>query len=378
MRSIILFNLMFLLLFSNAIYSQQLSFSDLILYKKAGDDASEIVKYEYVKSLMQKDYEEERFYGALYDMFANYLPIVKSDNIDEDLRAEINEKLKIYYPYLMNAAAYYYEKTDYTKATAGFEMLDFYIHSDDFAGTDDPQIYIMAPYYAAVSAYLSDDNDKAIYLLNELLKQPYVENEYYKQHEIYELLADKYKQRGDLSDYLQTLQQGINACPEHIFHFTSLKINYYIEQNDLQQAHIEIDNLLKNKRLTQENRAAVFNLKGQIYLHEKEYGKAEKIFQQSVKQYPQKDEGYDGIATVYVLQAQELKDAASLESDAKKQKKLNEESTKLYKKALSYAQKMKIIAENNASKDMRQRAIHLLRNIYFNLGMERELDLLGE
>lgn len=353
------------LLFING-YSQ----SPIFEYKEAGDEAYHIFRTERDKQFIDPStvVDEEKMYNSLYRMYENYVYLIQNRKamINDTVFQDIALKLKEDKVYFVNGGIYYHTKQDYIKASdfflAYWDIPNLRIYkSDDFEQNSERQVI---KYYAAISAYQSDDSQRAIVLLNRLISEPYIQNDTYKESDPYELLTLKYQDVNDQENYLKTLSQGMYKFPGNKYFMPSL-INEYIKNNDLKGAIKLLDKAIKDNVL---NACIANNTKGAIYTEQREEKKAEKAYKEALKKDPECAQTVERLAVLYILIAQDTKDNASQTTNQKRRATLDLKAKKYYEKGLKFlVEHRNLLEKKGATKSEIMPTLYKLQNVYYNL-----------
>lgn len=362
--------------------------NDQETWKLAGDieykQFDEELQKDMTSSLTGKKGDQKTMYQGLFNSYAPYL---KADELGElpdekgkvknKVRKDISNNIRSAYPYFRNGGAIAYEQKDYKKAVDFFEMYwnipNLPIFADDktskdYFATQDTSLQEVK-YFAAISAMYNKDEKKALELFTRITKEPFVENSMYKLNEVYELIAEQYRNMEDTVAFIQALQDGAKKFPQSTYFIPNL-INEYIKNNELEKALAYLDEAIKNDPAN----ACDFNsVKASIYSNKLDLVNAEKFYNEALIADPTCKRALEGLARTYILTAQDLKDKAYQETNRKTQTEIDAKAKEYYQKAYPLLEKYKGLLEPAASSDMRQ-ALILLSNVYYNLNMSAEYD----
>lgn len=366
-----LFSLFFLLSVVNS-YGQEYSINE---YKNAGDNAYNVFVGEQSKQMAElidtsNKADEQKMYESLYEMYQNYLYIIQEGGniVPYMLYQEIASRLKEGYTHFVNGGIYYYDKGDFKKAAdyflAHWNIPGLWIFQKDEFVLDVTAQTIK--YYAVVSSLQSDDSKRTISLLNRLISEPYIQNDAYDENHPYELLAVEYQKIGDRDNYMRTLNYGMRKFKNNKFFMPTL-INEYIMKNDLDGAIILLDESLKENVVSF---CEVMGVKGSVYVQEKDMKKAEKAYKDALQNDPYCERALEGLGVLYILIAQDLKDAAEMAKSRKEQSEIDSETIVNYQKSLELLLKYRnVLEKRNAEKGDLISAFMKLQNVYYNLSL---------
>lgn len=126
--------------------------------------------------------------------------------------------MKAAYRYFLNAAIYYDDKKNFSKASSSFEIYCALATSpllpkNTISKKDGA--YQASIYYSIACAIKSKDSSNAIKLLNRAINETYYTNDTYQESDFYELLAEEYKKIGNFEDYQKTLKIGADKFPRN-------------------------------------------------------------------------------------------------------------------------------------------------------------------
>lgn len=338
----------------------------------------------------------EIMYTGIYNMIPYYtkadelgeLPDAKG-KIKNKYRKDIAKNIKVAYPYFINGGIYYNDEAKknldsgnetkakelYKKATDFFEYY-WDIPSLSIFSNDNIEISESAPiikYYSAICAIQSEDNDRSVGLLKRLMNEPYVENDTYKEDDIYELLAEAYKKANDSIKYIESLKIGSEKFPDNSY-FTPNLINEYLKSGEYDAAISYLDQAVKNDP---SNACDFLSVKANLLADKKDYDSAIENYQAILSNSPQCERAIYGLGLVYILQAEEIQNIASQENNKAKLKELDKETIALYEKSIVLLEQYKTIQisktmengtfkDNTELKDMKNVLI-ALQSVYYNL-----------
>ena len=346
-------------------------------WKTAGDESAGVFEKYQEYDLLGKTYDEGDKYNALYSMYNYYSQIDQAGKkiFNDSIRKQISSRLKNNHPYFKDGGSYFNELSDFSKAADFFEAYcnipSMNISKKEKYKTKTPE-FQKIKYYAAISAIKAEDHKRAIRLLQKINSEPFIANDFYEQSNVYEFLASEYEADGDKENYMKTLNTGGKKYPGSKYFYPSL-INEYIKDDKLDDAVLWLDKIMKNKSA---NLCELSSVKAAIFASTKDYYKSTETYKLTLNKIPDCENALEGLAVVYILQAQDLKDNASRISDKEKQKLVVEESDNFYKQAYPLLEKLKSMQKDrDADKSALMGVLRKLQNVYYNLNMMNEFDV---
>ena len=224
--------------------------------------------------------------------------------------------------------------------------------------------YQTIKYYAIITAIQSEDHKRALNMLERVAKEPFIENNAYKESDIYELMASEYMNLGDTVKYLETLNMGAERFPSSKYFIPNL-INVYIREGNTQKAMDYLDTAIRNDP---SNACDLNSVKGALLAENGDYVAAEAEYNKALTQDPNCERALEAIAVNYILQAQDLKEKTAMLSDRQQQMANDKITIELYQKSLPSLEKyVEILRGRNAEKHELESALLKLRNVYYNL-----------
>ena len=322
---------------------------------------------ENTKSMLGQQSDEEAMYSALIEIYPYFLKSYELDNIPDakgktkpKYSKDIKSILKVNLSYCFNGGAYYYDKRDYKKALDFFNQIVEFTDSPIMKDGESPtggatvdSLYIYANYYAATAVLQINDHDAAKQLLTRASKYDF------RRLDVYQLLAEEYKNTQDTVNWEKTLEEGVAFFPKEEFFLFHL-IGIYISTNRNDKAVDFIQMAIKNNPSDDQ----LYNVAGRVYeTGFNDYAKAEEFFKKSIEINAGNAEAQTNMGRIYFNQGVNMLDEASDIADVKKYNEEKEKAMLLFKKALPYFEaSFKIdpaVSDNKIA----------LRSIYYNLGM---------
>lgn len=221
------------------------------------------------------------------------------------------------------------------------------------------------------AAIENGEHKKAIELLNNILSKPIKKNKVYNESDLLKLLIAEYIVLGENKDALNALERGFKKFPKDAFFFQNL-INEYIKDGDYDIAISYVDRAVK-KNLSQE--CDLLSVKGAIYADQQKYVEATETYEQLLKRKPSCERALEGLALVYILQAQDIKEQSYSASSRQESVELNVNANDLYGKSLPLLLKLKDIYYKKKVHSSEIRSVLIkLQNVYYNLNMGAEYE----
>lgn len=353
-------------------------------WKVAGDIENAAFDQENTQVMLQKQPNEEVMYSSL---LRSYDPYVKADELGQvpdakgkvknKYRKDISSIMKTNHAYFSNGGVYFYNKGEYKTATESFikywdmPLLPMFEGDKNPLALKDSTSQIIK-YYAVSSATLSKENELALKLLKRITSEPFIENSFYTEAQVYELIAGQYLILGDTVSYVKSLEEGVVKFPKNNYFVTNLINHYIVNKNEPESALSYLDVAMKNDP---SNLVEFNNAKAQIYASQNKFDEATSHYQASLAQDPSSEKALEGLAVVYIVQAQDLKAKSGETRDRALQKELDDKATVAYKGALPLLEKYRDLLEarNADSFDVKQAYVKL-RNVYYNLNMNAEYE----
>ena len=227
-------------------------------------------------------------------------------------------------------------------------------------------------YYAVSSATLDKNNELALQLLKRIASEPFIANSFYTEAQVYELISGQYLTLGDTVSYVKSLEEGVTKYPKNNYFVTNLINHYIVNKNEPQSALSYLDVAIKNDP---SNFVEFTNAKAQIFATQNKYEEASANYETSLSTDPNSEKALEGLAVVYIVQAQDLKAKSGETRDRNLQKELDNKANDFYKKALPLLEKYRDSLETRKADafDVKQAYVKL-RNVYYNLSMNDEYE----
>lgn len=355
-------------------------------WKIYGDIGNKSFDTERTNAMLNKPSNEKNMYGGLLE---SYRPYLISDSLAElpDAKGKIKNKvrkdivsiLKANHPYYINAGIYFNDQKDYQKAVDCFEIYwDIpnlpMVESEKVAFAKD-STYQTMKYYAIITAIQGKDNNRALKLIQRATQEPFIENNAYKESDLYELMASEYMQMGDTAKYMDVLYQGTEKFPQSKYFIPNL-VNVFIRKGENDKAMQFLDQAIKNDPA---NACDLNSVKGALYAEMKKYAEAEVEYQKALAQDPNCERSLEALAVNYILKAQDLKEVTATLTDRKQQASNDKLTVDLYQKSLPLLEKYRDLLKTRKADESEIKTVLIkLQNVYYNLsnlGVDKSKEL---
>ncbi len=208
-------------------------------------------------------------------------------------------------------------------------------------------------YYAAVTASLSSDTERAIKLLEYCKSIDYVEG-----GDVYATLADTYKAAGDTTKAKEILAEGFTAYPANQGILVAL-INVYLETNDSPDKVLDI---LKIAQANEPSNPSLYYAEGNVYKKLNKFDEAVASFKKSAEIDSKYFFAPFSEGDALYSKAIDLQNRAQQELDDAKFNEMNKEMEASLESAIEPFERAFAIAEDN---DLKAGCAEYLKQIYF-------------
>lgn len=284
--------------------------------------------------------------------------LLKAFNLDEynyknKKYPETAEKIHTAYH---NTGLYYYMAGDKVKAEDYFDKA---YHSTENAILN--RVDTIAIYYTALMARDNGNIDKAM----ELFKRD-IEAGYYSKGEVFAALADIYRQKGDMDNYRDILEQGFSAFPENQQILVGL-INYNLDTGGDTS---RLFDLIHQAQANEPNNASLWYVEGDI---NKKLGNRDAALELFQKSYDIDNNYLFGIVNkgiIFYDEALDYQEKANNENDDVKYAALIDEVNNSLKMAIEPFEQSYRLAEGDP--ELQVAIAEYLKNIFFRFRMESD------
>lgn len=313
------------------------------------------------KLYLKQKYDTGAFFNTTRRMFAVLESLDSIDAAPDDkgrvrlvFRNRHSKELDLLRPNLYNGGAYYIDKADYATA---FKFFDAYIDcgrqplfsSYDYLNTDEN--ITDAAYWATFCGFKTEDAENTLkyseFALRDTSKLKYT----------LRYVAEAYRMLGYRDKYLATLKRGFTVSPKYSYFFPRL-IDYYVHKNQLDSALVVAD-----RAVAIDGKDELFLLaKSMVLLNSGHYKECVALSDSLIGLNDTLADAYFNAGTAYVNQA------ISIEDDVKARHSRSE-ILELYRLAMPYMERYRILAP-----DDKQKWAPSLYKIYLNLNLGKQFE----
>lgn len=241
-----------------------------------------------------------------------------------------------------------YRTGDNKKASHGFEMSYVVMKEPTVAEIDSTSLF-----YAAITAAMSKENERAVKFFTECKKIGYEQN-----GEIYAYMADCYKAMGDTVKTKETLSEGFAKYPTSQGILVSL-INVYLETNDDPAKVLEV---IHTAQANEPKNASLFYAEAGVYKNLKDMDKAIELYKKASEIDPNYMYAPWALGETYYSMGLEIQEQASMERD---DNKYAEMVAQLDKYLIMAIEPFETVFNKATDPDMKRYSAEYLKNIYF-------------
>ncbi|KAA6301833.1 MAG: Beta-barrel assembly-enhancing protease [Candidatus Ordinivivax streblomastigis] len=328
------------------------------------EQAKEIIGQKANDDVMYPSLDQIYPYFAVADSL-DQLPNEKG-KVKLKYRDDIQAILAANRPYYTNAGSYFYNKGNYQKAYENFKFYGDIPKLSIFEGDTKHKFEVLAEdsnavrfrYYAALAALQIPNQDAALEIYLEIKDMGFSENE------IYQRIAEIYKEKTDTVHYVAILQQGTSKFPAEAYYILNL-INITINQGNTIEA---IDYLNKAIEVSTDNQAQLYDVLGIVYENLGELDNAINNVKKALEIDPDYTDALSHLGRIYYNIGIEERNEVNAINDKKQYEQAKVKYEKYFKDAIPYFEKA--YQANSEDKD----AVIALRNIYYALGKNAEYE----
>ncbi len=338
---------------------------DAATWDVAGFVQQRFIEEQQKKQYLNQAYDTAGVYNAvasLFDYYAKCDELAQQPNekgkIKNKFRKSNSKTLLSFRPELINGGVYYFNTNHDQEAlnfftkylrTPKLEMFE----GEDLVSADTN--YPTIAYYATLAA-MRLENYEAITELAPLAVADTQEG-----MQALELLSHAYRALENNDKLVETLKEGIEMFPEHLYFFGNL-VDFYVSNERLDDALALASTMVEKDP---QNTYYVY-VKGFIFHHKKDYKQAAENFKKAIELDPNNAEAYSNLGLAYTIQAQEILDSvpADLDINSQQYKKAGAEAEVLYKEALPFYEKARELKPDE--KNLWAQGLYL---IYYKLNM---------
>jgi tetratricopeptide (TPR) repeat protein len=297
---------------------------------------------------------------------------IVADSLDRlpDLKGKVKpkfgeriiERTTDFHRAFIEVGSYYYDQKDYNNS---IDMFQNYLKYPSISflknkGFEKDTLRTLITYYVALSATQAEKPEIAVKyyeIVKDSIDSPW----------IYARLCEDYALLKDTADMIRMYQLGAAKFPAEQFYSRNL-INYYINENLLNEAMTWIDAALKSD----EKSSALWNVKGRILENDKKSDDAIICYEKALELDPNFADAMGNIGRIYYNHAVEELERVNAIKDDRTYLKEKAKMKALFDKPRPYFEKARAI--NPEERDY----VIALRGIYYNLQMTKEYEAMDQ
>ena len=308
-------------------------------------------------------YDTVKFFSYAKEMFRIFeaLDSVSAQKVEKEgdkveYRSKHAQKLNAYRPNLFYGGSYFMRNNDYK---AAFEFFDTYLDCVNQPLFKEEYNYLNSDTLMPKAAYLATYCGYKLGDMNKVLKYADIaQRDNAHRLTLAQYKAEAYRELGDTTNYIATLRRGFRQFTRHPYFFIYLQ-DWYTKHNQLDEALELCNEALRND----ENWQLVLLAKGNTLLNMEQNNECIAVCDKFISLN-------DTIPDVYYYAGTAcLNEALKLEKEPNAQRKNNTALKEIYKKALLYMEKYRLLSPD----DKMQWAPALYR-IYLNLNMGKQFE----
>lgn len=328
----------------------------------------------FVKSqMLSKEVDQNKKGKAIMESYAYFLKAYDLDqqpNEKGKVKPKFNKKIKAnikeYYTSqwnLIGYGAHLYDNKDYKGAYEAFnvflEIPKLPMMDNELSTTD--STYHMIKYYSGLAATNMGDPVKAIAIYEDL------KDDNYETKNVYQLLADEYRNVKDTVKYMATLEDGFGLFNDDPWFLQNI-INHYIYADKIEEASRYLDAAIQQAP----NVPQYYYVKGNVDERLGNLQEARAAFDKALELKPDMAEAYAGVGRLIFNQAVETQNAANNIKDNKLFNEEVEKANKQFKESQPFFEKA--VELDPEEIDYKQ----ALKMLYYRLGMTDEYDKISK
>lgn len=265
-----------------------------------------------------------------------------------------------------NVASDYYDKKEFKKAYEAWNVFTS-LPKNGMLGKNAPvvpdSVIGQVQFFQGIAAWQGGDNKIAVESFNKAKKNGYTKKE------VYDYALSNYVALNDNDGIVATAKEAFPLYGTQDSQYISILINDFINKKQYEEAKGLLDKAIEKNP----NNAEFYDVKGTLYENQNDPENALKYFMKAIELKPDYAKGQYDVGRYYYNQAVKMNEKTDKNLTASQLKRAFEANVKpLYNKALPYMKKAyELDTENKEVK-------HALRNIYYLLGMEAELNALEQ
>lgn len=241
-----------------------------------------------------------------------------------------------------------YRIGDNKKASLAFEK-SYIVNKEPAIG----EIDTLSLYYAAVTAAMGKDNQRAV----DFFKQC-EEIGYEQDGEVCAYMADCYKFLGDTNKTKEVLEAGFRKFPTSQSILVAL-INTYLETNDDPNKVIDV---IHAAQKNEPSNASLYYAEGGVYKNLKQYDKAIELYKKSASVDAKYMYAPWALGETYYQMGLDVQEKAAMETDDNKYAEMVKQLDEYLKSAI---EPFEAVFENATDAEMKRYSAEYLKNIFF-------------
>ncbi len=307
--------------------------------------------------------EAYNYYLKAYEL--DFIPD-KKGKVKPKFTKTIKEKVLEYYKNQVNFIGYgaaIFEQKDYAGAVDIFEVYMNIPNLKMFEGEkfEQDSTFKMIKYYTAIAATNAQMTDKAISYYEDL------KDDNYESLNVYQLLYEQYRAKGDTVKFVDVLKEGFEKFPEEAWFLQNL-INYYIFAQKSDEAMVYL-----NKAVTRDpNNPQYLFVMGNLEESKGNFEGAKAAFEKALAADPDLADAWAGVGRLIFNKAVQMADAANLIKENKPYLAAKKKADDEFAKSLPYFEKAKELNPD----DMEN--LRTLRTLYYRLKMDSKYDAISK
>lgn len=337
------------------------------------------------KKQLKQPVDDAEMGTALLDGYKYYVKALELDSVPErkkdgtvktDKKGNVKVKTKYSKDIVSNIAGHYndysdvasifYDAKDFKKAFECWEIFTT-LPKSTMLGNKTPflpdTIIGQVQFFQGIAAWQAEDNKKAIESFKKAISNGYVKKE------VYDYALSNYVALNDNEGIVAVAEQALPLFGNEDSQYISILINNYINKGEFDKATEMLDKAIA----ANPTNAEFYDVKGTLYENKKDNETALTYFKKAIELNPEYAKGYFDVGRYYYNKAVKVNEGLDKNLTATELAKAFDEQIKpLYREALPYMEKAYQLDSTNS--DVK----HALRNIYYLLGMEAELNALEQ
>lgn len=303
--------------------------------------------------------ESYNYYLKAYDL--DLLPDAKG-KVKPKFTKTIQQRIKDYFTNQVNFIGYgaaIFEQKDYKAAV---EIFETYLNVPKLPMMADQKFpedstYKMIKYYTAIAATNAEMTDKAILYYEDL------KDDNYESLNVYQLLYEQYRTKGDTVKFVDVLKQGFEKFPNEAWFLQNL-INYYIFTQKTDDAMVYLNQAIARDA----NNPQYLFVLGNLEESRGNADAARAAFEKAMTIDPTLADAWSGVGRLIFNKAVKMADDANTIKENKPYLAAKKKADDEFAKSLPYFEKAKELNPGD------QENLRTLRTLYYRLKMDDKYD----